>query len=147
MQAARLRLPPSDRTDHVKPGEAVPGRRSITVGLLLAMGVMAVETTVVTTALPTVVGELHELELFPWVFSAYLLASTVTIPLFGKLADLYGRRPVFLGGMAVLVAARAIQGLGAGAVMPLVFTIIGDVYPLEERGKVQGLISGLWGAA
>jgi EmrB/QacA subfamily drug resistance transporter len=125
------------------------------------MSVVAVEVTVVTTAMPTVIGELGGLELYPWVFSAYLLTSTVTVPIFGKLADLHGRRRIFLGGLAVfllgsvlcgtatsmplLVAYRALQGLGAGAVQPLVFTIIGDVYPLEQRGKVQGLFSLVWG--
>jgi EmrB/QacA subfamily drug resistance transporter len=143
--------------------EAVPGRRMITVGLMMAMAVIAVEVTVVVTALPTVIGELRGLELYPWVFSAYLLTSTVTVPIFGKLADLYGRKPIFLGGMAVfllgsvlcglavsmplLVGFRALQGLGAGALGPLVFTIIGDIYPLRERGKIQGLMSSLWAAA
>jgi MFS family permease len=125
------------------------------------MAVIAIETTVVTTALPTVVGELQGLELYPWVFSAYLLSSTVTVPIFGKLADLYGRKPVILGGlwvfllgtilcgmaasMPLLVGFRAVQGIGAGAVLPLIFTIIGDLYPLHERGKIQGLTSTLWG--
>jgi EmrB/QacA subfamily drug resistance transporter len=136
-------------------------QRLITVGLVLSMAVIAVETTVVTTALPTVVGELQGLELYPWIFSAYLLASTVVVPIFGKLADLYGRRPIYLGGMAVfvlgsvlcglassmpqLVLWRALQGLGAGAVMPMVFTIAGDAFTLRERGKIQGLMSALWG--
>jgi EmrB/QacA subfamily drug resistance transporter len=139
------------------------GRRIITVGLLLAMAVVAAEVTVVTTALPTVIGELGGLELYPWVFSAYLLTSTVTVPIFGKLADLYGRKPIFMGGIAVflvgsilcgvadsmprLVAFRALQGLGAGAVMPLVFTIIGDTYPLKDRGSIQAMMSALWGGA
>src|SRR5687767_4863245 len=103
-------------------------RRPITVGVLLALAVVAIEVTVVTTAMPTVVGELRGLELYPWVFSAYLLTSTVTVPIFGKLADLYGRKPIFLAGLAVfvlgsmlcgfaasmpmLVACRALQGLG-----------------------------------
>ena len=141
----------------------LPGRRIITIGLLLSMAVIAIETTVVTTALPTVVGELQGLELYPWVFSAYLLSSTVTVPIFGKLADLYGRKPVILGGLAVfllgtvlcglatsmplLVGFRAVQGVGAGAVLPLIFTIIGDIYPLHERGKIQGFTSTLWGLA
>lgn len=139
------------------------GRRRVLTGLLLAMTVVAVEVTVVTTALPTVVGELRGLELYPWVFSAYLLLSTVTVPVFGKLADIYGRKPVFLSGLSVfllgsvlcgladsmprLVAFRALQGLGAGAVGPLVFVVIADIYPLRERGKIQGLLSGLWAAA
>jgi EmrB/QacA subfamily drug resistance transporter len=143
--------------------DAVPGRKAVTAGLLLSMAVIAAEVTVVATALPTVVGELRGLELYPWVYSAYLLTSTVTVPVFGKLADLYGRKRIFLGGMALfmlasmlcglatsmpqLVAFRALQGLGAGAVQPLVFTIIGDIYPLRERGKIQGFMAGVWGIA
>jgi EmrB/QacA subfamily drug resistance transporter len=143
------------------PTAALAYRRIVTLGLLLSMAVIAIETTVVTTALPTVIGELHGLELYPWVFSAYLLASTVTVPIFGKLADLYGRKPIILGGLAVfllgtvlcglassmplLVAMRALQGLGAGAVLPMTFTIVGDIYPLQERGKIQGISSTIWG--
>ena len=139
------------------------GRRVVTTGLLLSMAIISAEATVVTTALPTVIGELKGLELYPWVYSAYLLTSTMTVPIYGKLADLYGRKPIFLAGIALfllgsvlcglansmpqLVLFRALQGLGAGAVMPLVFTIIGDIYPLQERGKVQGFLSGVWGIA
>jgi len=135
----------------------------VTAGLVLAMAVVALEVTVVTTALPTIVGELDRLDLYPWVFAAYQLTSTVTVPVYGKLADLYGRRPVFLFGIALflvgsvlcglargmeeLVAFRALQGLGAGAVMPTIFTLIADLYRLDERARVQGLFSGLWGVA
>jgi EmrB/QacA subfamily drug resistance transporter len=150
-------LQESDRAQHTAE------RRLIATGLLLAMAVVAIEVTVVSTAMPTVIGELHGLELYPWVFSAYLLTSTVTVPIFGKLADLYGRKMIFLGGMSLfllgsvlcglassmplLVGFRALQGLGAGAVQPMLFTIIGDVYPLRERGKIQGFMGGLWGIA
>jgi EmrB/QacA subfamily drug resistance transporter len=136
-------------------------RRIITAGLVLAMAVVALETTVVVTALPTIVGELDRLDLYSWVFSAYLLTSTVTVPLYGKLADIYGRRRVFLFGISVfllgsvmcglaqdmtgLIAFRAIQGLGAGAVMPTIFTVLADLYPLKERARVQGVFSTLWG--
>lgn len=149
--------PPADRPGAPR-GRA---RRIITTGLVLAMAVVALETTVVVTALPTIVGELDRLDLYAWVFSAYLLTSTVTVPLYGKLADIYGRRRVFLFGMAVflvgsvlcglardmtwLIVFRAIQGLGAGAVMPTIFTVVADLYPLQERAKVQGVFSTLWG--
>ncbi|MDP8923962.1 MAG: MFS transporter, partial [Chloroflexota bacterium] len=125
------------------------------------MAVVALETTVVTTALPTIVGEFGRLDLYPWAFSAYLLTSTVTVPLYGKLADIFGRKRVFAYGMVLfllgsilcglasgmgeLILYRALQGLGAGAVMPTVFTLVADVYRLEERAKVQGAFSGLWG--
>ena len=144
---------------------AAPGRarRIVTAGLVLAMAVVALETTVVVTALPTIAGELDRLDLYPWVFSAYLLTSTVTVPLCGKLADLFGRRVVFLFGtvvfllgsvlcglandMMALIVFRAIQGLGAGAMMPTIFTVIADLYRLHERAKVQGVFSTLWGVA
>ncbi len=140
---------------------SIGARRVVTAGLVLAMAVVALEVTVVTTALPTIVGEFDRLDLYAWVFSAYLLTSTVAVPLCGKLADLFGRRRVFLAGMILflvgsilcglargmgeLILYRAIQGLGAGAVMPTIFTILADVYRLEERARVQGLFSGLWG--
>jgi EmrB/QacA subfamily drug resistance transporter len=138
-------------------------RRIVTTGLVLAMAVVALETTVVVTALPTIVGELDRLDLYPWVFSAYLLTSTVTVPLYGKLADVFGRRRVFLFGISVFLAGsilcglaqgmtelivfRAIQGLGAGAVMPSIFTVVADLYRLHERARVQGVFSTLWGIA
>lgn len=138
-------------------------RRIITGGLLLAMAVVALETTVVVTALPSIVGELDRLDLYPWVFSAYLLTSTVGMPLCGKLADTFGRRRVFLIGMTFflggsimcglardmtgLILWRAVQGVGAAAVMPSILTVVSDLYRLRERAQVQGAFSSLWGIA
>jgi EmrB/QacA subfamily drug resistance transporter len=126
-------------------------------GMLLA----ALEATVVGTAMPTIVAALGGLAHYSWVVSAYLLASTVTVPIWGKLSDLFGRRPMFQIGTAVfvlgsaacgfahsmpfLIVARAVQGLGAGALVPLAMTIIGDIFTLDERAKMQGLFSGVWG--
>src|SRR5258706_9776380 len=133
----------------------------VTIGLMLGMSLAALDTTIVGTALPSIVGKLGGIDLYSWVFSAYLLTSTTTVPIYGKLADLYGRKPLFLFGSAVfllgsvasgaaqsmeqLIIFRAIQGLGAGAVVPIVLTIIGDIFVLEERAKIQGLFSGVWG--
>ncbi len=135
----------------------------VTIGLMLGMALTALDTTIVGTALPSIVGKLGGITLYSWVFSIYLLTSTTTVPIYGKLADLYGRKPLFLFGsslfllgsvacgaaqsMEQLILFRALQGLGAGAVMPLVLTIIGDIFPLEERAKVQGLFSGVWGVS
>jgi EmrB/QacA subfamily drug resistance transporter len=133
----------------------------VTIALMLGMSLAALDTTIVGTALPSIVGKLGGITLYSWVFSAYLLTSTSTVAMYGKLADLFGRKPLFLFGTAVfligsiasgaaqsmeqLIIFRAIQGLGAGAVLPIVLTIIGDIFPLEERAKVQGLFSGVWG--
>ncbi|QBD82748.1 DHA2 family efflux MFS transporter permease subunit [Ktedonosporobacter rubrisoli] len=133
----------------------------ITIALMLGMALAALDTTIVGTAMPSIVGKLGGITLYSWVFSIYLLTSTTTVPIYGKLADLYGRKPLFLFGttlfligsvtsglaqsMEQLIVFRAIQGLGAGAVMPIVLTIIGDIFNLEERAKVQGLFSGVWG--
>jgi len=133
----------------------------ITIGLMLGMSLAALDTTIVGTAMPSIVGKLGGITLYSWVFSIYLLTSTTTVPIYGKLADLYGRKPLFLFGttlfligsaasgaaqsMEQLIIFRAIQGLGAGAVLPIVLTIIGDIFALEERAKVQGLFSGVWG--
>ncbi|MHB8598592.1 MAG: MDR family MFS transporter [Ktedonobacteraceae bacterium] len=135
----------------------------VTIALMLGMSLAALDTTIVGTALPTIVGKLGGISLYSWVFSIYLLTSTTTVPIYGKLADLYGRKPMFLFGsglfllgsilcgtaqsMEQLIIFRAIQGLGAGAVQPIVLTIIGDLYELKERAKVQGLFSGVWGIA
>src|SRR6266436_1118227 len=133
----------------------------VTIALMLGMSLAALDTTIVGTAMPSIVGKLGGITLYSLFFSAYLLTSTTTVPIYGKLADLYGRKPLFLFGTAVfligsaasgaaqsmeqLIIFRAIQGLGAGAVLPIVLTIIGDIFELKERAKVQGLFSGVWG--
>ena len=136
-------------------------RRAVTFALLLVTALASFESTVVSTAMPTIIGDLHGLSLYSWVFSVYLLTSTISMPLFGRLADLYGRRRVllvatglFLGGALVcalarsmpqLIVARALQGLGAGGLLPVALTVTGDLYSISERAKVQGLFSGVWG--
>jgi MFS family permease len=141
----------------------VPRRGLLTAALLLATAITALEGTVVVTAMPTIIGELHGLGLYPWVSSVYLLGLTVMVPIYGSLADLYGRRPVLLAAlglfllgsalsgaatsMAQLVAFRALQGLGAGGVQPLAQTIIGDTFRIPERARVQPLFCAVWGAA
>lgn len=142
-----------------------PGRQRqlVTASILLGMFLAALEATAVAAAVPTAVGELGGVARYSWVFSAYLLTSTTTGPLFGKLADLYGRKRIYqvavfffllgsvLCGLAQtfgqLVLFRAVQGLGAGGVMPVAITITGDIYTLEERGRIQGLFSGVWALA
>lgn len=135
----------------------------VTIALMLGMALAALDATVVGTALPSIVGKLGGITLYSWVFSSYLLTSTTTVPIYGKLADLYGRKPLFLFGTALfligsvasgaaqsmeqLILFRAVQGLGAGAVLPIVLTIIGDIFALKERARVQGLISGVWGVS
>lgn len=132
----------------------------VTIALMLGMSLASLDATIVGTALPSIVGKLGGIALYSWVFSIYLLTSTTTVPIYGKLADIYGRKPLFLFGsglfllgsalcgaaqsMEQLIVFRAIQGLGAGAVLPLVLTIIGDIFDLQERAKVQGLFSGVW---
>ena len=134
-----------------------------TAGVLGGTFLAAIETTVVAAAMPTVAGQLGGLSYYSWVFSAYLLTSTVSIPLWGKLSDLYGRRRfylwcigLFLVGSALsgaaqtmpqLILFRALQGFGAGGLLPLGMSILGDLYTLEERGRMQGLLSGVWGVA
>ena len=142
---------------------SLPRRRAITAGLLLGMSLGALEATVVGTAMPTVIATLGGLAHYSWVFSAYLLTSTATVPIWGRLSDLYGRRRIYLLGiivflagsmfagaassMTLLVAARAVQGLGAGAIIPLSMTIVGELYTLAERPRTQALFSGVWGLA
>jgi EmrB/QacA subfamily drug resistance transporter len=137
--------------------------RVVTVGLMLSLFLVSMESTVVSTAMPTIVSQLGGLEAYSWVFTAFMLASTTTVPLYGKLSDLYGRRPVYLAAMIIflagsvlcgvatsmpqLVAFRAIQGIGGGGLLPLVFIIIGDLFSLEQRARLQGLFSGVWGVS
>jgi EmrB/QacA subfamily drug resistance transporter len=138
-------------------------RRAITAGLLLGMSLGALEATVVGTAMPTVIATLGGLAQYSWVFSAYLLTSTASVPIWGRLSDLYGRRRMYVTGivifligsmlsgaatsMTMLIVARAIQGLGTGAIIPLSMTIIGELYALSERARTQALFSGVWGVA
>ena len=138
-------------------------RAPVVAAIVLSMFMSAMEATVVATAMPTVVADLHGIELYGWVTAIYMLASTVTIPLWGKLADLRGRRPVMLagmalfllgsvlsgaaGGMVALIAFRGIQGAGAGALQPVALTIIGDLFTIEERGRMQGIFGAVWGLA
>src|SRR5687768_12761491 len=145
------------------PALAMSSRRrlAVTLGVITGMFLAALEATVVGTAMPTVISSLGGLSHYSWVFSAYLITSTVTVPVWVKLSDLYGRRPFYQLGIAVflvgsvlsglstsmgqLIAFRAVQGLGAGALIPLGMTIIGDVYTLEERTRMQAYFSGVWG--
>jgi EmrB/QacA subfamily drug resistance transporter len=136
---------------------------SVLVGVMLGMLLAALDQSIVSTALPRVIASLGGLDHYAWVATAYLLASTVSIPLYGKLSDIYGRRPFFIGGMVIfligsalsgtsqdmtqLIIYRAIQGLGAGALMPLAIAIIGDIFPPAERGKWTGLITAVFGLA
>ena len=138
-------------------------KRRVLVAVMLAIFLAAIESTVVALAMPTVVASLGGIRFYSWVFSGYLLTQTVSMPLWGRFSDLYGRRPVYLAGlatflvgsalsgtsqdMAQLIAFRMIQGLGAGSLMTLGYTIIGEIFGLERRAKLQGYLSGVWGVA
>ncbi len=133
----------------------------VTLATLIGTFLAALDSTVVGTAMPTVIGELGGLSLYPWVFASYLLAATATGPVFGRLSDTYGRKPIYLAGislfllgsvlcgasesMGTLIAFRTLQGLGAGAVQPVAITIMGDIFELETRARVQGLFGAVWG--
>ena len=138
-------------------------RRWVFVGIMLSIFLAAIESTVVATAMPTVVASLGGIRIYSWVFSGFLLTQTVTMPLWGRFSDLYGRRSVYLVGLATflvgsalsgaaqdmmqLIVFRMIQGLGAGALMTLGYTIIGELFGLERRARMQGYISSVWGVA
>jgi predicted MFS family arabinose efflux permease len=139
-------------------------RRRVATGAVLGgLVVAAFEGTVVTPAMPTIVHQLGGMSAYAWVFSAFLVASTVSVLASGKVADAFGRKPVFVGGMVLfllgsvlcgsattfgsLVAFRVVQGLGAGALQPVAMTISADIYTLEERARIQGIFTGAWGAA
>jgi EmrB/QacA subfamily drug resistance transporter len=140
-----------------------PRRRLIVAGVMLSIFLAAMESTVVATAMPRVVASLGGIEIYSWVFSGFLLTSTVTMPVWGRLSDLFGRRRVFLTGLTLfltgsalsglaqdmvqLIAFRMLQGLGAGSLMTIGMTIIGELFALERRAKMQGYISGVWGVA
>lgn len=138
-------------------------RRGVIVGIMLSVFMASMESTVVATAMPTIVAELGGLDRYSWVFAAYSLTSTTTVPIYGKLSDLYGRRAVYMFAMGVflvgsllcgmattmnqLIAFRALQGLGAGGVLPLAFIMIGEMFTFEQRARFQGFFSGVWGVS
>ncbi len=149
--------------DPQKPLMVLPrGRRiAVTAGLMLGMFLGALEATVMGTAMPTVVAQLGGLEHYSWVFTSYMLTSTATVPIWGRLSDLYGRRAAYISGiglflsgsilcgastsMVTLVLSRAVQGIGAGAIIPVGLTIIGEIYTLRERARMQAVFSSVWG--
>ena len=148
---------------HLRPAVIVPHRTIVFVAALIATFIPAVESSIVATAMPTIVGSLGGFRLFSWVFAVPLLTMAVTIPLYGRLADIYGRKRVFFFGtgvfligttlcgfarsVEVLICFRAIQGLGSGAIQPIAMTIVGDIYTPAERARVQGWTSAVFGLA
>ncbi|MGH7326359.1 MAG: MDR family MFS transporter [Candidatus Rokuibacteriota bacterium] len=138
-------------------------KRRALAGIMLSIFLAAMESTVVATAMPTVVASLGGLHIYTWVFSGFLLTSTVTMPLWGRLSDLFGRRRTYLSGLAIFLAGsalagaatgmaelivfRMLQGVGAGSLLSIGMTIVGDLFDLERRARIQGFISGVWGVA
>ena len=138
-------------------------RGPVLLAVMLSIGLVAIDATILATAVPAIVDDLGGFTSFPWLFSIYLLAQAVSVPIYGKVADLYGRKPVMLLGiglfvlgsllcgvawsMPALIVFRLVQGLGAGAVQPMGMTIVGDIYSLAERAKVQGYIASVWAMA
>jgi EmrB/QacA subfamily drug resistance transporter len=135
-------------------------RPLIIASVMASMAMVALEATIVSTAMPGIVADLGGLNLYSWVFSSFLLTQTSTTVVFGKLSDTFGRKPVMLGGivifligsvlagfatsMPLMILFRLIQGIGAGAIQPVAMTIVGDLYPVNERGKIQGYLASVW---
>src|SRR5580658_5449213 len=135
-------------------------RPLVIASVMASMAMVAIEATIVSTAMPQIVTQLGGLHLYSWVFSSFLLAQTAMTVVFGKLADVYGRKPVMLFGIAVfligsllagfawsmpiMIVFRLIQGVGAGAIQPVSMTIVADLYPPHERGKIQGYLASVW---
>jgi EmrB/QacA subfamily drug resistance transporter len=133
----------------------------IVTAIMLSLFMASMEATVIATAMPTIVNHLGGLEIYSWAFAAYMLMSTCTVPVYGKLSDIYGRRAVYAVAMSLfllgsvlcglsqsmeqLIFFRALQGAGAGGVLPLAFIIIGDIFTFEQRARMQGFFSGVWG--
>src|SRR3954453_14235277 len=138
-------------------------RGPVLLAVMLSIGLVAIDSTILATAVPSVVADLGGFTSFPWLFSIYLLAQAISVPLYGKLADLYGRKPLMLlgvglfvagsllcgvaWGMTALIVFRLVQGLGAGAIQPIGMTILGDIYSLRERATVQGYVASVWAMA
>jgi MFS family permease len=138
-------------------------RGPLLLAMMVATGLVAIDSTVIATAVPVIVDDLGGFSSFPWLFSIYLLASAVTVPVYAKLADTIGRKPLILWGIGVfllgsilcglawdmpsLIVFRAVQGIGGGAILPITITMIGDLYTLEERARVQGYLASVWAIA
>ncbi|MBN9606342.1 MAG: MFS transporter [Actinomycetales bacterium] len=138
-------------------------RGPLLLAMMLSTGLVAIDTTVIATAVQSIVADIGGFTQFPWLFSVYLLASAVTVPVYAKLADTIGRKPIMLWGIGVfllgsilaslawdmpsLIAFRAIQGIGGGAILPMAITMVGDIYTLEERARVQGYMASVWAIA
>ncbi|RXI96540.1 DHA2 family efflux MFS transporter permease subunit [Anaerobacillus alkaliphilus] len=138
-------------------------QRNIIIALIIATFLAAIEVTVISTAMPVITKDLGGLDLISWVFAIYLLTYAVMTPIFGKLADLFGRKKIFITGATIfllgsalcglsqsmeqLIFFRALQGIGAGALMPMTFTIVGDVFKYEQRARAQAIIGSIWGVA
>ncbi|WP_318504965.1 MDR family MFS transporter [Bacillus sp. T3] len=154
MEGVYEKLVPNQRKKETK-------RPYVLAAVMLAMFMGAIEATIVSTAMPNIVADLGGFSLYSWVFSAYLLMNSVTVLIYGKLSDLFGRKPILLFGIFVfllgsilcgfahsmesLIVFRLIQGFGAGAVTPIATTIVGDIYTKEERAKIQGYLASVWG--
>ncbi|MGA2440721.1 MAG: MFS transporter [Tepidisphaeraceae bacterium] len=163
--AVPVDMVPASPVQIVAAGKTRPklDRRWVTAALMLVMVLASMEQTVTSTAMPTIIGSLHGLEHYSWVASIYLLACMVSMPLYGRLADSLGRKRIILFAIALfsvssllaassqsmpeLIAYRGLMGLGAGGIMPVVLTILGDIFTLEERARIQGLFSAVWGTA
>ena len=138
-------------------------RARVIASVMTTMAMIAIEATIVSTAMPQIVADLGGLRLYSWVFSSFLLAQTAMTVVFGNLADVYGRKPVMLVGIGIfllgsllagfawsmpaMICCRLIQGVGAGAMQPVAMTIVADLYPARERGKVQGYLASVWAVA
>ncbi len=141
-------------------GNGTRGRRAVVAALMLAMALAALDSTIISTAVPQIVADLGGFSVFSWLFSGYLLAVTVTLPVYGKLSDTFGRKPVLVAGsvlflagsllcatawnMGALIAFRIVQGLGGGALQGTVQTLAADLYPLQERPRIQAKLSTVW---
>jgi EmrB/QacA subfamily drug resistance transporter len=150
---------PEDTTRHA----SAHRRPLITAAVVMGLFMAAVESTIVATAMPTIVADLGGFRLFSWVFAIYLLAQAIAAPIYGRLADVYGRKRVFCvgstlflvgstlcgfaPGMVALIGFRALQGLGAGAILPISTTIIADIYDPTERARIQGYLGSVWGVS
>jgi EmrB/QacA subfamily drug resistance transporter len=147
----------------IRPGSRGDPRRAVLIALMITLSLAALDSTVVTTAVPSVVHDLGGFNLFPWLFSIYLLTQAVTVPIYGRMADLFGRKPILFVGIGIfivgsvlcgaawnmvsLIVFRGIQGLGAGAILPIVQTVVGDQYTVAERARVSAYTSSVWGVS